>query len=111
MLTTDEIYEVLSTINEDGIEYKNHFLLRLNTRARISSVVPNNLEEIKKILLNRCPVYVDYQGNNEYKVFYDITDKRDLVVVLWLRVTSPTKIKFITLYPQDVRRRLKKNER
>ena len=114
MLTAEEIYELLCITNEKNIEYRVHFVKRLETRARISDIIPNDIAEFKKILLNRCPVYVDYQENNElkdeneYRVFYNITEKYDLVVVLSLVSCSPIKIKFITLYQQNVNRRLSK---
>lgn len=114
MLTAEEIYALLSTTDKKNIEFKTHFLDRLKTRARSGNGIPNDIIELKKILLNTCPTHVAYQENNkfkdenEYQVFYNITEKYDLCVVLSLIFSNPIKIKFITLYPQKVNRRLKK---
>jgi len=62
-------------------------------------------------------VYIDYQENNElkneneYKVFYNINEKYDIVVILSVINSNPIKIKFITVYPQHATRRLKIDER
>lgn len=109
MYNAEDLFKLLSTTNKTNLEFKTHFLDRLKLRAQNNNVVPDNITEIQKILLNRCPVYVDYQGNNEYKVFYDISEKYDLVIILWLRVSSDSKIKLITVYPQPVKRRFNKN--
>ena len=66
--------------------------------------MPQDLAEFRKILLNSFPVYIDYQENNElkdeneYKVFYNINEKYDIVVVLSLICSNPIKIKIITVY-------------
>lgn len=117
LLTAEEIYKLLSTTDEKNTEYKSHFLYRLIKRAQICDSMPQNLTEIQKILLNRCPVYIDSQENNElkneneYKVFYNINEKYDIVIVLSLIYSSPVKIKFITVYPQHANRRSKMDER
>lgn len=117
MLTPEEIYKLLSTSNEKNLEFKSHFLDRFIKRAQICDVMPQNLTEVKKILLNSCPVYIDYQENNElkneneYKVFYNINEKYDIVVILSVINSNPIKIKFITVYPQHTTRRSKIDER
>jgi hypothetical protein len=50
LLTAEEIYELLCIINEKNIEYRVHFVKRLETRARISDIIPNDIAEFKKIL-------------------------------------------------------------
>lgn len=109
MYNEEELFKLLSTTNKTNFEFKRHFLDRLKLRAQNSNAVPDDITEIQKILLNRCPVYVDYQGDDEYKVFYDISEKYDLVIILWLQVSSGSKIKLITVYPQPVKRRFNKN--
>jgi hypothetical protein len=116
LLTADELFKLLSTTTEDNIEYKLHFLKRLTDRAQICDIIPEDLTEFKKILLNSFPVYIDYQEDNElkdeneYKVFYNINEKYDIVVVLSLIYSNPTKIKIITVYPFHAKRRLKQYE-
>lgn len=116
MFTTDEIHKLLSIIDEKNIEFKFHFLDRLIKRAQLCDIMPQDLTDFKKILLNSYPVYIDYQENNEpkteneYRVFYNINEKYDLVVVLSLVKSVPMKIKFITVYPQHANRRSKINE-
>lgn len=113
LLTAEELFKLLSTTRENDIEYKSHFLKRLTDRAEICDIIPKDLKEFKKILLNNFPVYIDYQENNElkdeneYKVFYNINEKSDIVVVLALICSNPVKIKFITVYPFHTKRRLK----
>lgn len=117
MFTTAEICKLLSTIDEKNTEFKLHFLDRLIKRSRLCDSMPRDLTDFKKILLNSNPVYIDYQENNklknenEYKVFYNISEKYDIVIVLSLIKSNPVKIKFITVYPQHVNRRSKINER
>ena len=117
LFTADEIYKFLSKIDEKNTEFKSHFLDRFIKRAQICDSMPQDLTDFKKILLNSFPVYIDYQENNElkneneYKVFYNINEKHDIVIVLSLIKSSPVKVKFITVYPQHVNRRLKINER
>lgn len=117
MLTVEEMYKLLSSTDTKNMEYKSHFLKRLTTRAKICDVMPQDLTEVQKILLNTSPVYIDYQEDNElanedeYRVFYNIDEKYDIVIVLSLINSNPVKIKFITVYPQRVNRRLKLNER
>ena len=116
MFTTGEICKLLSTVDERNAEFKLHFLDRLTKRAQLCDSMPQNLTDFKKILLNSFPVYIDYQENNElkdeneYKVFYNIDEKYDIVIVLSLVQSDPVKIKFITVYPQHVNRRPKINE-
>lgn len=43
---------------------------------------------------------VDYRGNNEFKVSYKINKKYNLVIILSLISTNPTKIKLTTLNSQ-----------
>jgi hypothetical protein len=113
LLTAKELFKLLSTTREDDIDYKLHFLKRLTDRAEICDIMPKDLTEFKKILLNNFPVYIDYQednelkNENEYKVFYNINEKYDIVVVLSLICSKPVKIKIITVYPFHVKRRLK----
>ena len=111
MYTREEIYYHLSSLQDENIRFTNHFLKRLQIRNKIGVTVLNDPEEIKKILLNRCPVYVECEEKDEYKVYYDVSDTQDLIIVLWLRVSSPVKIRLLTLYPQKVNRRLNKNGR
>jgi len=117
LLTAEEIYKLLSTTDEKNTEYKSHFLNRLIKRAQLCDSMPQDLTEVQKILLNRCPIYIDYQENNElkneneYKVFYNINEKYDIVIVLSLIHSTPIKIKFITVYPQHANRRSKTDDR
>jgi len=111
LLTVDEIYGLLSGLKDEDIKYAVHFLARLKIRGQIGNVKLEDIEEIRKILLNRCPVCIEYQGNDEYKVYYDITGTHDLVIIMWLRVSTKTNVKLITLYPQKINRRLNKNGR
>lgn len=113
LLTAEKLFKLLSTTSEDNLEYKLHFLDRLTKRAQICDIMPQDLTEFRKILLNSFPVYIDYQeGNefkdeNEYRVFYNINKKHDIVVVLSLICSDPAKIKIITVYPFYTKRRLK----
>jgi len=116
LFTDDEICKLLSTVNENNVEFKLHFLDRLIKRAQLCDSMPQNLKDFKKILLNSSPVYIDYQENNElkdeneFRVFYNINEKYDIVIVLSLVNSNPVTIKFITVYPKHANRRLKVNE-
>jgi hypothetical protein len=94
-LTAEELFKLLTTTNESNIEYKLHFLKRLTNRAQICDVMPQDLTEFKKILLNSYPVYIDHQEDNEfrdeneYRVFYNINEKYDIAVVFSLIRSNP----------------------
>jgi hypothetical protein len=113
LLTAEKLFKLLSTTDKDNLEYKLHFLDRLTKRAQICDIMPQDLTDFRKILLNSFPVYIDYQEDNElkdeneYKVFYNINEKYDIVVVLSLICSNPVKIKIITVYPFHAKRRLK----
>lgn len=111
MFSKEGLFKVLSTLDNKNIECRRHFLDRLNIRGQTANIEIKDVEEIKKILLNRCPVYVEYLTEDEYKLFYDITDKYDLVIIIYIYVSSPTKVRLITMYPQKVNRRLNQNGR
>lgn len=105
------MYKLLSTLDDANIECRTHFIDRFNIRGKTANIELRNIDEMKKILLNTCPVYVEYQAKNEYKIFYDITEKHDLVIILFIHISSPTKVRLITMYPQKAARRLNKNGR
>jgi hypothetical protein len=110
--TLEEIYHYLSSLHDENITLTYHFVKRFETRYRIGKTVLKDAEEIKKILLNTRPVYVEEgKQKGEYKVYYEMSEARDLIIVLCLRVASPVKISLITLYPQTINRRLNKNGR
>jgi hypothetical protein len=56
-------------------------------------------------------MHVISKENNTFNVYYNLTEKYDLVVVLVITSFNPTKIKFITLFPKHAARRFKKYAR
>jgi hypothetical protein len=107
-LTAEELFTYLSAISENNIKFRPHFLDRLETRS--NGVVPDE-SGVKKILINTRPVYVEYQSKDgRFKVYYNVTEKYDLIIVMSLSAASPIKIELTTIYKQEAKRRLNKHE-
>jgi uncharacterized phosphosugar-binding protein len=59
---------------------------------------------------NTYPVYVEYQRKDgRFKVYYNVTEKYDLIIVLSLSASNPIKVELITIYKQEAKRRLNKH--
>lgn len=110
MSTAEEIYKLLSTVSEENIIYKKHFLERLDARSKKHNFIPDNIENLMEMIINTCPVHVISKENNEFNLYYNLTEKYDLVIVIVISFTNPINIKFIALFPKHATRRFKKYE-
>lgn len=103
MITAEEMFNYLSSLNENSIIFTNHFLENYKKRGNDLPIK----EEIIKIILSQCPEYIVYQDDNKFKVFYILTEKYDLVIVMVVRVINPNTIRLITVYKQKAHRRFR----
>jgi hypothetical protein len=108
LLNPDNMRKLLCTVKERNITYKKHFLNRLDTRSKYNDFIPTDINEFKKMILNRNPALVLY-ANDAFQLFYNMNEEYDLIVILSVnRIKNPIKINFITLLPQAAYRRINK---
>lgn len=93
---------VMSYAKNYDLEIDNHFLFRL--KQRYGNKVPDKTG-LYNLMSTRKPVYCKLQHDGRYKLFYNISPKYDIIVVLSCKRRGVHKIKLVTVYPQETKRR------
>ncbi|ACV25375.1 hypothetical protein QIT38_gp35 [Methanocaldococcus fervens tailed virus 1] len=103
----DEVIEILSEIEEENITITNHFIERCESRK---DKLPN-ISKIKNMLLTQKPVGILKQSGNKFRLYYELDEKYDLIIVISVWNTNPIEINLVTTYPQEKKKRERKDER
>lgn len=97
----------LSKINKDNIRATYHFQERNNQRK---SEVHPDLNEIYNIILKEQPVGILKQEEGKFKLYYERTEKYDLIVIVSVKSTSPLILNLVTCFLEEAKKRRRPDE-
>ena len=103
----NEVLNLLSRSKEENITISIHFMERYENRK---NKLPD-LSEIIKILINKTPVGILKQSENKFRLYYELDEKYDLIIVISVWNVNPIEINLVTTYPQEKKKRERKDER
>jgi hypothetical protein len=97
----------LSKINTDNIHATYHFQERIDQRK---SEIHPDLNEIYSILLKEQPVGILKQEEGKFKLYYERTEKYDLIIIVSIKSTSPLILNLVTCFLEDAKKRRRPDE-
>ncbi|AEF96335.1 hypothetical protein [Methanotorris igneus] len=97
----DEVIKLISNAKEENFQKTKHFKIRYKCRNK---KLPEESEFIN-ILLTKKPVGILKQGVDKFKVYYELDEEYDMIVILSIKNTNPLKINLITVFPSKRSRR------
>ncbi len=97
----NEVLKLLFKAKEDNITISNHFIERYENRKY---KLPD-LSEIINILTNKTPIGILKQSETKFRLYYELDEKYDIIIVISVWNTNPIIINLVTLYPQEKKKR------
>jgi len=103
----EDIINFLKNIDRTNLIETRHF------RKHIDENIPEISSVINDYILKQKPVGILRQDNTKFKLYYELDEKYDLIVVISVNVKSenPITISLITCFKQKASRRVRKDER
>ena len=101
----EDVINILKNIDENNLIKTKHFIAQHNERLP-------ELDVIGDFILKKEFAGILKQDTNKFKIYYEIDEKHDLIVILCIKSTNPDiKISLITCFEQSSDRRVRKDEK
>ncbi len=100
----EDIIDILKNIDMDNLIETSHFTKHINENIpEISSV-------INDYLLDKKPVGILKQDSSKFRLYYELDEKYDLIIVISIKSEDPVKISLITCFKQKSKKRVRRDE-
>jgi ABC-type uncharacterized transport system permease subunit len=89
---------------------REHKRIQWHTKESRKDKLPD-ISKIRNMLLTQKPVGILKQDVNKFRLYYELDEKYDLIIVISVWNTNPIEINLVTTYPQEKKKRERKDER
>ena len=100
----EDIIRLLNDIGIDNLSETKHF------PKHIEENIPEISSVINDYILSKKPVGILKQDDSKFKLYYELDDKYDLIIVISVKSESPITISLITCFKQASKRRVRKDD-
>lgn len=97
----------LSEIEAENLRATYHFQERISERK---SEIHPDLNEIYHIILKEQPVGILKQEERKFKLYYERTEKHDLIIIINVKSTNPVIFNLVTSFLEDANKRRRPDE-
>jgi len=97
----------LSKIEIDNLRATYHFQERISERK---SEIHPDLNEIYGIILKEAPIGILKQDEEKFKLYYEKTEKYDLIIILSIKNLNPLILNLVTCFLEDANKRRRPDE-
>ncbi|UXM85125.1 hypothetical protein [Methanococcus aeolicus] len=100
----EDIIRLLYNLSIDNLIETKHFT------KHIEENIPEISSVINDYILCKKPVGILKQDNSKFKLYYELDEIYDLIVIIGIKSESPTTISLITCFKQESKRRVRKDD-
>ena len=97
----------LSKIEAENLRATYHFQERISERK---SEIHPDLNEIYHIILKEQPVGILKQEEGKFKLYYERTEKHDLIIIISIKSTNQILFNLVTCFLEDANKRRRPDE-
>lgn len=97
----------LSKIEIDNLRATYHFQERIGERK---SEIHPDLNEVYDIILKEKPIGILKQNEEKFKIYYEKTEKYDLIIILSIKNLNPVILNLVTCFLEDAKKRRRPDE-
>jgi hypothetical protein len=97
----------LSKIEAENLRATYHFQERISERK---SEIHTDLNEIYHIILKELTVGILKQEEEKLKLYYERTEKHDLIIIISIKSTNPILFNLVTCFLEDANKRRRPDE-
>jgi len=96
MMEIDEVLNRIICAKKDNFNSTAHFNIKLERRK---NKLPN-YDKFVDMLESIKPIGIIKQNNEKFKIYYELDEKYDMVVILSIKSIKPLSINLITIFPE-----------
>ncbi len=101
------VLDCLSKIERENLRATHHFQERIGERK--SDIHPD-LNGICDIILNEKPVGILKQEEEKFKLYYEQTEKYDLIIIMSIKSINPVIFNLVTCFLEEAKKRRRPDE-
>lgn len=105
-MDVDTVLEYLSKIDMSNLRVTHHFETRANERK--NDIHPD-VNGIYDVIFNEKPVGILKQNEDTFKLYYNLSENHDLIIIISVKSPNPIIINLITCFLVDSKKRRREN--